>query len=594
MIAFNQIVSFYRDNLPGAEIKGAWLTAACPFCARQFDPAAAGKIGRIVVAIHPDNFFRGLFRCTHNCVAAGFHRYFARLLNINPTQIPGYDPDDEGYMARVNYPPRHLGGDIDQFCSLLGDDQLSYFTQLGISAATVKELKIGFNGRYLVFPYFQDTGFAYAARCCMPGREEESFWHGNEAFSAPEHRVFQVQNFDRCQNGALFVVEGEVNLLLLKELGYPAAAVPTAADLAAIPTDRLSRLEHIFLLVNNSPEARLAARDLAVRVGFKARILAWPTLVKRGQNLTHLAAEGIDALKKNLASMIKNSVSFSPFASAQKERRHLVDFIAKEKDRTLLGLSTGFAKFDRATEGLRGINIMGGPPKAGKSCFFMQISTQIAQQKTPVIYYDFENGRRKIYLRTLVRISGLAEKKIRQSRLEEHENSALRQAWSELETMLRHFRVVTERQLTPDLMRRHIDFLKHETQKEDLLIVIDSLHKLPFKDLSERRTGIDSWLRQLEAIRDEQQVCFLVISELSRGKGGGYGERPDISSFKESGDIEYSADNALILTPNWDPLAPISVEQRKSILWMVASRESSPGQVAEYALDYPFWRFNEM
>jgi replicative DNA helicase len=160
--------------------------------------------------------------------------------------------------------------------------------------------------------------------------------------------------------------------------------------------------------------------------------------------------------------------------------------------------------------------------------------------------------------------------------------------------MLNRFRVVTDRQLTPDVMRRHIDFIQHETRKSDLLVVVDSLHKLPFKDLSERRTGIDSWLRHFEAIRDEQQTCFLVISELSRGKGGGYGERPDLSSFKESGDIEYSADNALILSPNWDPLEPMGDEGRNSILWLVASRENNPGQVSEYLLDYPFWRFKEI
>jgi replicative DNA helicase len=154
--------------------------------------------------------------------------------------------------------------------------------------------------------------------------------------------------------------------------------------------------------------------------------------------------------------------------------------------------------------------------------------------------------------------------------------------------------VVTDRTLNPDMMRRHIDFIKHETRRDELLIVLDSLHKLPFKDLSERRTGIDSWLRSLEAIRDEQHVCFLVISELSRGKGGGYGEKPDLSSFKESGDIEYSADNAMILTPNWDPLDPVSTEKRVSRLWLVASRESSPGKIADYQVDYPYWCFNEL
>jgi replicative DNA helicase len=589
MVPFDKIVVFYKDHLPDAETKGQVLSATCPFCSRK----AADPPGKLVVAINPESFFRGLFRCVNGCVPTGFHRHFGRLLRVDAIRVPGYDPDDEGYLSRVHFPARHLGAEIDQFSNLMGDDQLNFFAQWGISATTLKELRIGFNGRYLVFPYVQENGLAYAAHCLLPNREEGDFWHGNEAFATPEHRVFDAQTIERCDGGALFVVEGEVNHLILKEVGYPAIAVPAAADLATIPTERLSRLAHVFILVGNTPEARLAARDLAVRLGYKARILAWPPQLNRGENLTHLATHGAEVLKKDLAHMLKHSTGFSPFVSAPRERRHLVEFLEKEKGRSLMGLATGYPKLDQAVEGLRGINIMGGPPKAGKSCFFMQISTQIAQRKTPVIYYDFENGRRKIYLRTLVRTSGVSEKKIRQGGMDPHETALLEKAWGELETMLHFFRVVTDRRLTPDLMRRHIDFLKHETQRDDVLIVIDSLHKLPFKDLAERRTGIDSWLRTLEAIRDEQQVCFLVISELSRGKGGGYGERPDISSFKESGDIEYSADNALILTPNWDPLAPITSEQRKSILWMVASRESSPGKIAEYVLDFPFWRFRE-
>ena len=50
----------------------------------------------------------------------------------------------------------------------------------------------------------------------------------------------------------------------------------------------------------------------------------------------------------------------------------------------------------------------------------------------------------------------------------------------------------------------------------------------------------------------------------------------------------------MILIPNWDPLGPISTGQRRSSLWMVASRENSPGKIADYRLEYPFWRFVEM
>jgi replicative DNA helicase len=590
MPPFDAVIAFYKEHLPQWTMQGHWLTAPCPFCARSGQP----KPGRLAVHLNPESYFRGYFKCTANCRPGGFHLHFGQLMGIKPERVPGHDPEAEAFAVGVQYPARHLGPEIEQFSGLLGDDQQRYFADFSISPAALKELRVGFNGRYLVFPYFQDSGFAYAARCVMPGRDEDTFWHGNDTFSKEGFRIYNVQEIERCAGGALFITEKELNLLILKSLGYPAIAVPSSDDLACIPAERLSQVEHLFLLVANTPEARQSARALATQLGFKARILSWPAGMQRGSDLSHLAAETGAELKKSIAVMLQTSQSFSPFSSPSRERRQFSEFLEKEKGRTLLGIQTGFPKLDGALDGLRGINIMGGPPKAGKSCFFMQISGEVARRKVPVIYYDFENGRQKIYLRTLVRTSSLPEKRIRSGQLTPDESVTFQAALEAFDDMLPSFRVVTDRQLSPEIMRRHIDFIQHESRKDDLLIVLDSLHKLPFKSLTERRTGIDFWLRQIEAIRDEYRACFLVISELSRGKEGGYGAKPDMSSFKESGDIEYSADNALILMPDWDPLDPDSTGDRQSVLWLVASRENSPGRVARYKMDYPYWRFLEV
>jgi replicative DNA helicase len=155
-------------------------------------------------------------------------------------------------------------------------------------------------------------------------------------------------------------------------------------------------------------------------------------------------------------------------------------------------------------------------------------------------------------------------------------------------------RVINDRKLTPEIMRKHIDFIRHETRNEYTVVVIDSLHKLPFNEFSEQRTGIDAWLRQLESIRDELQVSFLVISELSRGAMGSYQETPHLGVFKGSGDIEYSADNAMVLYPDQLQNGDASLKtDASSSLWLVASREHSPGRVAGYQVDYPFWGFTE-
>ncbi len=586
----DELKRFYLEKISGAKMEGNLLKAPCPFCATD----KGQKPGVMVVYLDPESFFMGYLRCSNRCMQGGFPPHFARMMGIPPQNVPGHDPDREPFVQDVILPTKNINLELKKFTSLMTENEYSHFKAFGVSKSVVDAMKIGYNGRYIVYPYFLEDGNCYAARCVLPDREEDSFWHGDETFFSGGFRIFNTQEIERCEDGALFMTDGENNFLTLKELGYPGISVPSAADLELIAPERLAFVNHVLLMLVNTPEAQLAARSLATRLGFKSRILKWPSHLKRGYSLCHLAREKGKGFRTAVSSMVKASKAFSPFASPEKEHRRFTDSLEREKGKELLGLSCGFEKMDQALSGVRGINIMGGQPKAGKSSFFIQVSTQMARQKIPVIYYDFENGRQKIYTRTLCRLSRLSEKEIRQEDLEAKASERLEMVYQEFRDMLPYFRVVTDRKLSPDIMRRQIDFLQNETRRDYTLVVVDSLHKLPFKDLSERRAGIDEWLRHMESIRDEKRVSFLVISELSRGEGGGYGGKPDLSSFKESGDIEYSADNAMILTPEWDPLAPISSEEKRSILWLVASRENSPGKIAEYVLDYPFWGFREM
>ena len=589
MIRPEEIERFYLEYLPAARKEKSLIKAACPFCR----PDEAKGQGTLVVYLEPDSFFLGYFRCLSRCRPGGFPLHFGRMTGLDPRKVPGYDPDREVRSRDIAFPGKNLNSEIKKFRTLMGDAEYGYLSEFGVSRATVEEMRIGYNGRYLVYPYFMEDGNCYAARCAMPEREEDQFWHGDETFFAPEHRIFNAQEIERCEDGALFLVEGENNLLTLKELGYPGVAVPGFSNLEAVDPDLFTYVPHVFLLMNHTPEARMAARSLATGLGYKARILKWPPELKRGYTLCHLAREKGKQFRAAVSTMVRASQSFSPFSSAQKEHLRFIQQLERDRGKHLLGLSTGFNKMDRALSGIKGINILGGQPKAGKSCFFMQISTEMAKNRVPVIYYDFENGRHKIYTRTLCRLSRLAEEDMRRRDLPKEDLDRLQSATDLFQEMLRCFRVVTDRKLSPDTMRRQIDFIKHETRQDKTLVVVDSLHKLPFKNLSERRTGIDEWLRHMEAVRDEQDVGFLVISELSRSAEGRYDEKPDLGSFKESGDIEYSADNAMILAPGWDPLDPFSSGERKSTLWLVASRENSPGKIGDYLLDYPYWGFKE-
>ncbi|MCW5205400.1 AAA family ATPase [Desulfobulbus sp. F5] len=590
MSRIDPILAFYSMHLPGAVLKNSFLMAECPFCHEQ----GKGGVKRLLVVFaNPESHFYGYYRCLHRCTPGGFPLHFARQSRLSLSLAPGVDPDRDYATAKINYPTKNINSEIISFHEKLTADLIIRFAAMGISKAVLEEMRIGFNGRYLVYPYFQEDGNCYAAHCVHPYQPDDTFWHGNEEFSAPSFRIFNLQEIMRCENGSLIVVEGEDNLLTLKQLGLPSIALVSAADFVNLEAERLAWIKTLFVCVSKNPESETAARDFAGRLGFKVRMIRWPDSAPKQYCLTKMAAELGNDFQKAVFRLIREAKSFSPFSSPEREFLQFEEQLKLESGESHAAMRSGFAKLDTALGGMHGINIMGGLPKAGKSCFFIQIASEMARRKIPVIYYDFENGRQKIYQRILCRLSRLSVEQIKIGELNEEERARLQAGKVELQRLLPWFWVVTDRKLSPELMRSHIDFLRHQTNADCIMVVIDSLHKLPFKDFAERRTGIDAWLRQLESLRDLFNASFLVISELTRREDGQYDQQPQLGAFKGSGDIEYSADNAMVLLPQWDPFNREPAELRCNDLWLVASREHSPGLVASYQLDYPYWGFNE-
>ncbi len=585
-----QLTEFYLSHLPDNVCDQSHIKSTCPFCAGR----GKKEPGTLIVNVKAGDFFCGYFRCLSRCVTGGFAPRFAKLFGIDRSLVPGYDPDRELYVQDIDFPLQNINNDILKYQSSLTSEILTYFSGFGITKPTLEQMKIGFNGRYLVFPYFQSNGRCYAAHCILPEKNRDHFWHGAQEFTEGQFRTFNLEDIDFCEDGALFVVEGEENLLCLKELGYPGIAVPQAADLASLDPARFQFIKNIFLVVDNAPESDAAARAFAGIMGFKVRLLRWPATAKSNYNLVELARDSKENFSTEVEQLITDSKAFSPFATPKREYHVFLDNLEAQLGTSYQSLKSGLPHLDKALNGIHGINIIGGPPKAGKSCFAIQLATEMSRNNVPVIYYDFENGRQKIYQRTLARLSRLAVSQLTQPQDGENK-SRFQSAQDQLRTMMHSFRVVNDRQLNPEIMRRHIDFLRHETQREHTVVVVDSVHKLPFKDFSERRTGIDAWLREMESIRDELKVSFLVISELDRQEHGRYDGTPHMGAFKGSGDIEYTADNAMVLLPDWNPMNTDEQSGEKiNSLWLVASRENSPGLISRYRLDYPYWGFTEI
>ncbi|MFO7606235.1 MAG: DNA helicase, partial [Desulfurivibrionaceae bacterium] len=351
-----ELSQFYLSRLPDGVLEGKLLKAPCPFCGRDSEGAA----GRLVVYLSGHSFFTGYFRCLNRCVPGGFAPHFGRLLGLDPSLVPDYDPDRRPHPMPKELPAQGINQEINRLHGTLTPEIRQYFAESGIGPDTLRELKIGFNGRYLVYPYFRENDRCYAAHCLSPDRGGDHFWLGDSRFAADGLQIFNLKDIDRCEDGALFVTEGEANLLCLRELGYPGVAAPGLDDLAALDAERFAYVKTVFLVMRHSPEAEAAARAFAERLGFKARLLQWPATRERDFDLTRLAREDLAGFKAAVAGMINSARAYSPFRPPSREYQLFRADLEHRKTESYQAMRTGLQCFDRAMGGVHGLNVIGG------------------------------------------------------------------------------------------------------------------------------------------------------------------------------------------------------------------------------------------
>src|SRR4030067_912269 len=164
---------FYLEYLPGAELEGNVLRAACPICQsndKQQQP------GDFFVNLDAESYFFGYFQCRNKCRQGGFPLYLGKCLEIDLAKAPGYDPDREQYVRNINYPAKNINPEISKYSYLMGENEYKHFQEFEISKEVVNEMKVGYNGRYFVYPYFLENGNCYIAHCMHPSKSEDDFW----------------------------------------------------------------------------------------------------------------------------------------------------------------------------------------------------------------------------------------------------------------------------------------------------------------------------------------------------------------------------------------------------------------------------------
>jgi replicative DNA helicase len=232
--------------------------------------------------------------------------------------------------------------------------------------------------------------------------------------------------------------------------------------------------------------------------------------------------------------------------------------------------------------------VIGAEPKIGKSLLGQQIGERhVAGDKTHYTYYaDMENGIVRFYKRLVGRRAQVTGAELAAGLQEEAEARMMAaEHWLERGPGRRYY-YMSGRSLSQARLIDELEILGEEVPDASILVILDSLQKLPM-ELRERRSEVDEWLRALEEIRDRQNVVIMAISELRRPTFGAAKKyRAGATSYKESGDIEYTVDLGLAMERR-DPKTKVVT------LSITLNRDGNDGDVCELVPNTAYTKFTD-
>lgn len=209
-------------------------------------------------------------------------------------------------------------------------------------------------------------------------------------------------------------------------------------------------------------------------------------------------------------------------------------------------IPTGISKLDYIYGGglPTGFTIIGAETGLGKTTFTLQLADTIAKEKNvKVLFFSLELSKYELLSKTLSRISYL------DNELPNHTpNEFISNGVEDIDNYFNKYEEIQDNIFLIDnvkdiggIIGNTIAFCR-KYANDKVVVVIDYLQYIKCDGNSDKQ-NIDNITRELKNITSKYNVSIIAISSLSRDGG----KRNDLTSFKESGSIEYTADYVIIL-----------------------------------------------
>lgn len=208
------------------------------------------------------------------------------------------------------------------------------------------------------------------------------------------------------------------------------------------------------------------------------------------------------------------------------------------------GLELPWDKLNRMMCGLQpGLIMIGARPSVGKTTLAVNLVDHLARSGVPGAWVPRDMGWEQTLVRSVIRESGVSLPKLNRGYAR----------WSQIQTVKDCVRLVkswplhaiNESSLEGILTQARMLKLKHDIK----FLVIDFLTLLHVDGWrGERRTEIGRITGELKGLGLDLGIPVILLSQLSRGSVKDGNRRPRMDDFRESGDIEQDATQAILLS----------------------------------------------
>ena len=201
---------------------------------------------------------------------------------------------------------------------------------------------------------------------------------------------------------------------------------------------------------------------------------------------------------------------------------------------------TGFKNIDDQQFFSPGLYVIGATPAAGKTTFCWQLLEQLAQNGEVCIYCSYEMSGLELFTKTAARRLFLHDKQTSLTAADIRRGSWSAQldcVISEVANSKSNLQVLQLQDESIDELLIRLKPLCFDKQKAPV-ICLDYLQIVPSSKES-TKLGVDDSVRKLKKFQRDTNSTFIVISSFNRAN---YTQGVSFESFKESGNIEYTAD----------------------------------------------------